>query len=146
MDTHSIRAGLNHVGDPYYNLNGYRSHRNLLAPKFDVFEAAGAYYLVGEIPGITAKRQVTYEWLADQTLFIRGHIDPLDLEAGWKSTQTSDNSETTENHVTQDMKNLRAERHVGDFERSFTFPTIVDTENMEAELEGGLLKIKISKR
>jgi len=127
IDTHSFRAKIQHAGDPYYNIDGL-SHKDVLAPKFDVIETEHAFFIVGDIPGVKAKELVSFEWLEDQTLFVRGHMDSLEAE------QKGDN-----------VKKLHIERHVGRFERSFTLPTKVDPKSLEATLEDGLLKISVRK-
>jgi HSP20 family protein len=43
-------------------------------------------------------------------------------------------------------KVLLRERHIGDFQRSFTFPTEVDSDHMEASLANGLLRIVVPKK
>lgn len=128
IDTHSFRAKLQHAGDPYYNVDGLPSHKNILAPKFDVFEKGDAYLLVGEIPGVKATEPISFEWLEDQTLFVRGEID---------SREADDKGD--------DIKRLHAERHVGQFERSFTLPMKVDPKSLQATREDGLLKISLRK-
>jgi HSP20 family protein len=127
IDTHSFRAKFQHTGDPYYNIDGL-SHKNVLAPKFDVTETEHDFFIVGEIPGVKSKELVSFEWLEDQTLFVRGHTDSLEAE------QKGDK-----------VKKLHIERHVGNFERSFTLPTRADPKSLEATLEDGLLKIHVRK-
>jgi HSP20 family protein len=124
IDTHSFRSKLQHVGDPYYNIDGL-SHKGVLAPKFDVTETENAFIIVGEIPGVKAKELVTFEWLENQTLFVRGHFDKPETE--------------------QNVKRLHIERHIGNFERSFTLPSPADPKSLEATLEDGLLKIRVRK-
>lgn len=43
-------------------------------------------------------------------------------------------------------RRLLNERHVGEFQRSFTFPTEVDADNMKASLANGLLRIVVPKK
>ncbi|HTT41330.1 MAG TPA: Hsp20/alpha crystallin family protein, partial [Burkholderiales bacterium] len=40
----------------------------------------------------------------------------------------------------------RIERRYGSFVRSFTLPTTVDTDNVKADYENGVLKIQLAKR
>lgn len=129
IDTHAFRAKLNHVGDPYYNVDGFPSHRGVLAPKFDIFETKSSYILIGEVPGLLPSSKVNYEWLEDQTLFIRGNVDPLSSFDGDKAAE---------------VKTVHSERQVGNFERSFTFPGKVKPD-IEQKREDGLLKILILK-
>jgi HSP20 family molecular chaperone IbpA len=64
--------------DPYYEVDGNRSHKGLIALKFDVCETEFAYLLYGEVPGVKDKQQISVEWLQSQTLFVRGSIKPED--------------------------------------------------------------------
>lgn len=43
-------------------------------------------------------------------------------------------------------KAMLRERHIGQFQRSFTFPTDVDSDHMEASLADGLLRIVVPKK
>jgi HSP20 family protein len=128
IDTHSFRAKLQHAGDPYYNIDGLPSHKHVLAPKFDILEKEDAYLLVGEIPGVKGKEHISFEWLEDQTLFVRGDVDSREAE-----------------EKGDDIKRLHMERHVGKFERSFTLPSKVDPKSLAATVEDGLLKISLRK-
>lgn len=38
------------------------------------------------------------------------------------------------------------ERHIGEFERSFTFPALVEADDLKASLAHGLLKIVVPKK
>ena len=66
--------------DPYYEIEGGRSHKRLGRPPFNVSETETAFLLDGEVPGITHKNQITVEWLQNQVLIIRGIIKPADTE------------------------------------------------------------------
>lgn len=43
-------------------------------------------------------------------------------------------------------RQLLHERHIGPFERSFTFPGEVDTDKMQARLKNGLLRVIVPKK
>ncbi len=133
IDTSSWRAKLHNVGDPYYNIDGLASHRNVLSPKFDIFETDSHYVLIGELPGLAQDSQVHYEWLGNQTLFVHGHID-----------RTFGESRATDAGISKTTKTLHLERHVGDFERSFTLPEPVNTD-VEHKLENGVMTVRIPK-
>ena len=66
--------------DPYYGIDGGRSHKSLYSPRFNVCETETAYVLDGELPGVEDKKQITVEWLMNQILIIRGMIKPADTE------------------------------------------------------------------
>lgn len=135
IDTKSFRNRLTHVGDPYYNIDGLRSHHGLLAPKFDVLESEEAYFLVGDVPGLSTEDGVKWEWLDHQILFLQGLIEPVGIETRPKDSTTSSK-----------MKMLHSERRFGPFERSFTLPMQVNSSCTKVELKNGLLTITVQKK
>jgi len=66
--------------DPYYEIDGVRSHKRLGRPRFNVSETETAFLLDGELPGVTNKDQITVEWLQNQVLIIKGIVKPADTE------------------------------------------------------------------
>jgi len=129
LDIHSIRAKLNNVGDPYYNIDMLPSHHGVLAPKFDVFEAPNRYIIIGDLPGVKPDA-IEIDWLDGQTLFIRGEIATHAL---------------AEAKDTADTKVLHRERQEGKFERSFTLPSKVDPQLLERSFADGVLQITLPK-
>jgi hypothetical protein len=50
-----------------------------------------------------------------------------------------------DDHLNKEPRYWLHERHTGDFERSFTFPTDVKPDEMKARLENGLLEMTVPK-
>jgi HSP20 family molecular chaperone IbpA len=61
---------------PYSDVDSRHSLRDVIAPRFDVWETEFAYLLDGEVPGIGDRSQISVEWLENQTLYVRGVIKP----------------------------------------------------------------------
>ena len=92
-------------------------------PAVDVVESADSYTVKAEIPGIDpADIDVT---LTGDTMTLRGE------------KRTEEKREEDNWHVT--------ERSYGSFERTFTFPTPVDAENVKADSENGVLTVTVRK-
>ncbi|KAK5027531.1 hypothetical protein LTR13_009463 [Exophiala sideris] len=151
VDRHSLRAKLQHVGDAYYNIDALPSHEGVLAPSFDVFEidslASGddhsnsdvqnvnGWLIVGDIPGIKLS-DVKIEWVDQSVLFVRGRIP--------KATgQTLNRLDGFRGIEAVNLKPLHKERQEGLLERSITFPTIVDVEDVRVEVENGVVLIRV---
>jgi HSP20 family protein len=94
------------------------------APPVDIYEDEHSITLKMEVPGIDPKDvDVRVE---DNTLTIRG-------ERKFEKEEKEENFH-------------RIERRYGSFLRSFTLPNTVDTDNVSADYENGLLKIRLTKR
>ena len=94
------------------------------APPVDVYEDEHNVTLKIEVPGIDEKDiDVRVE---NHTLTVHGE-------------RKFDKDEKEENY-------RRIERSYGSFTRTFTLPNTIDTENIEASYEKGVLNIKLSKR
>src|SRR5882757_4828218 len=145
IDTHSLRAKLQHAGDPYYNVDGLPSHHGVLAPKFDVFEihsatlapssnpsatsgdangdtaalevsAAADWLVVGELPGLKME-DIKIEWLDGTTVFVCGKLSTTSFP-GLAKTEGFGQIEH--------LKALHKERQERPFERSVTMPAKAD--------------------
>ena len=93
-------------------------------PPVDVYEDEHGITLKLEVPGVEQKDiDVQVE---NNTLAVRGE-------------RKFDKEEKEENFH-------RIERRYGSFYRAFTLPNTVDTENVNAEYENGVLKIKLAKK
>lgn len=92
-------------------------------PVVDVFEGKDAIRIVAELPGVRA--QDVKISLENHTLTLRGE----------KQQETQDTGERTH----------RYERVFGSFERTFTLPTTVDPDKIEASYADGVLTISIPK-
>jgi HSP20 family protein len=94
------------------------------APPVDVYEDEHNVTLKIEVPGIDEKDiDVRIE---NNTLTVHGE-------------RKFEKEEKEENY-------RRVERQYGSFTRSFTLPTSVDPENVQANYEKGVLKIKLAKK
>ncbi|KAJ9269682.1 hypothetical protein DTO212C5_4293 [Paecilomyces variotii] len=140
------------------------------APKFDVRESQEGYYLDGELPGVNQK-DVEIEFSDAETLVIKGRSERESTKTnvdenqkqieGHKSHQPTvedeEESAETTNAVTKSDKQVAkqteqpqhkywiSERSIGEFQRTFTFPTRVDQDNVKASLKNGILSIFVPK-
>lgn len=142
------------------------------SPKFDVVEEKDAYKLHGELPGLN-QSDVSIEFTDAHTLVIKGHtetryergepadgegkqhqIEPhkatVEDESAEKSKETamvSSDSQKTDvvGSGQQKMKYWVSERSVGEFHRSFSFPSRVDQDGVKASLKQGILSITVPK-
>lgn len=72
----SIHMLHQHIDDPYYGLDRHAPHKGVSVPRFDIRERADAFYLEGELPGLTSLNNIVCEFIGNQTLIIRGAIKP----------------------------------------------------------------------
>ncbi len=94
-----------------------------LSPAVDVTETPESFVIRAELPGVSPEAiNIT---LTGDTLTIRGE----------KTTETT--QEKNQAHV--------VERTYGSFARSFTFPTPVESDAVEAESSHGVLTVKVHK-
>jgi HSP20 family protein len=94
------------------------------APVVDIFEKDGSIVLKAELPGVDPKSvDIRVE---NNTLSLRGERK-LDSEVKRESYH-------------------RVERSYGTFARSFTLPTVVDTEKIKADFKDGVLQLTLPKR
>jgi HSP20 family protein len=93
-------------------------------PAVDVYEDEHKVTLKLEIPGI--KQEDVDVRLENNTLTVRG-------ERNFEKEEKEENFH-------------RIERRYGSFARSFTLPSTLDTENVQASYENGVLKIELAKR
>ncbi len=94
------------------------------APAVDVFENGEKVVLKLDIPGI--KEEDLDIRVENQTLSVRGE----------RKFETEEKEENFH----------RIERRYGSFYRSFSLPTTVDTENVAASYEAGVLKLELKKK
>ena len=94
------------------------------APAVDVFENGEKVVLKLDIPGI--KEEDLDIRVENQTLSVRG-------ERKFEGEEKEENFH-------------RIERRYGSFFRSFSLPTTVDTENVAATYEAGVLKLELTKK
>ena len=93
-------------------------------PPVDVYEDDQHIVLKMEVPGIEQK---------DVDIRLENNLLTVHGERKFEKEEKEENFQ-------------RIERRYGSFSRSFTLPNTVDTENVQADYENGLLKIKLGKR
>lgn len=143
---------------------GRRSTRTrTFNPRFDVRETEGTYELHGELPGID-RENINIEFTEPQTVVISGRVErsytsgtpPAGLveggaqkaaitEGGEKSAAPKDNNKGEKAEEGRQEKYWVSERSVGEFSRTFSFPTPVDHDNVSAALNNGVLSVTIPK-
>lgn len=133
------------------------------SPKFDVRETKDAYHLDGELPGI-AQNEINIEFSDPQTMVVKGKVEREYSEGdrpegeGAKKARVEDVEEekgqevsrTGEKGVTRAEGGPRhnywvSERSVGEFHRTFSFPSRVDSEAVKAKLKNGILSVTVPK-
>lgn len=95
------------------------------SPRFDIRETKDGYRLDGELPGVE-KKDIDIEFPDQTTLNIKGHTE--------KSTSEGEEGSW-----------WCMERSTGDFRRSFSFPSPVDQDHVDATLKNGVLSINVPK-
>jgi len=134
-------------------------------PKFDVKELKDSYELHGEFPGMEQK-DISIEWTDANTLTVKGRHEHVREEGSRPNTEvehhkdhqpsvedeTADNTQVAKKGEQQvakqsgDMpKYWVSERSVGEFHRSFSFPTRVDQDAVKASLKNGILSVIVPK-
>lgn len=147
------------------------SHLTPFTPKFDVKETKHGYELHGELPGIEQK-DVEIEFTDAHTLIVKGRSERTytsgPLPAGVIEGKTAPaaiegsngdkaHTATVEDEGAESTKVAKkeakepedkfwvSERSVGEFSRSFSFPTRVDQDNVKASMKNGILSIHVPK-
>ncbi|KAK3310317.1 small heat shock protein [Chaetomium strumarium] len=153
---------------------GRHSHVSTFNPKFDVRETDNAYELHGELPGID-RDKINIEFTDDQTLVIRGRSERTYtagnpsaglVEGGKQSTITEKGEEHAaaakeanangnggeeQGHEKANNNNKAfekwwvQERSVGEFARTFSFPSRIDQDAVSASLNNGVLSLVVPK-
>lgn len=134
-------------------------------PKFDVKELKDSYELHGEFPGMEQK-DITIEWTDANTLTVKGRHEHVREEGSRPTTEvehhkdhqpsvedeTADNTQVAKKGEQQVAKQSGdtpkywvSERSVGEFHRSFSFPTRVDQDAVKASLKNGILSVIVPK-
>lgn len=119
-------SAVGHLWDDYDQLfsNKHRANLRIFAPSFDIRETEDAYHLSGDLPGVKAK-DLDIEFQDSHSLNIKGHTE-RDSTSGEGSWWVS-------------------ERSVGDFRRTFNFPSAVNQEKVRASLKDGVLSMTVPK-
>jgi HSP20 family protein len=99
-------------------------HQAGFTPSVDVFEEDKAFLVKTELPGM--KPEDVHVSVENDVLTIKGE-------------RKLENAEKRDGYH-------RIERSYGVFTRSFTLPKTLDAEHLEAEMQDGVLKVRIPKR
>lgn len=94
------------------------------APAVDIFEHEGNIVLKAELPGVDSK---------DVDVRVENNVLTLRGERKFDSEVKKESYH-------------RVERAYGAFSRSFTLPTVVDTDHIKAEFKDGVLRLTLPKR
>lgn len=119
-----LQSKMNRIFSDYDGSYGYGSAWNLAdgLPKTNLYDSGDYLEILAEVPGLTKD---------DINIKIQGNY--LEI-SGVKKQDTP-----------QGYKAHRLERGTASFTRSFTLPTDVNSEKVEANLENGLLKLTLPK-
>ena len=151
----------NTMNDMQRSLANTESAVQSFTPRFDVKEDKDAYHLEGEMPGI-AQKDIEIEFSDDQTLTVKGRSErytesgekPKQINAPASEKQNGQESQSTEVATQNNEKGVAksdgptywmAERSIGEFKRSFSFPQRVDQDSVKASLKNGILSIVVPK-
>jgi len=118
-------------------------------PKFDVVELDDVYKLHGELPGISQK-DINMEFVDPHTLVIAGHVERSSTRSSQEEPSASGekSSEKSSRKTVEGQKEYKfwvSERSVGEFHRSFTFPSSVNQDGVTAGLKDGILEVTVPK-
>ncbi|CEL08117.1 Putative 30 kDa heat shock protein [Aspergillus calidoustus] len=156
--------------DNHRSTRGQGQHTSVrsFAPRFDVRETKDAYLLDGELPGI-AQKDIDIEFTDPQTLVVKGRSEreyhssnvgentsSSSTPAAEKQPQVEDAPEgegtvvrtSGEKQVAKHTEKPRywvSERSVGEFQRTFSFPSRVDQDAVKASLKDGILSVLVPK-
>jgi len=114
----SFRGASRNAGEDDWALGGS------WAPAVDIFELEGNIVLKAELPG----------------------VDPKDVDVRVENNVLTLRGERKFDSEVKKESYHRVERAYGAFSRSFTLPTVVDTEKIKAEVKDGVLRVTLPKR
>jgi len=129
---------------------GQFSSLRSFSPRFDFRESDDAYYLDGELPGIS-QENIDIEFSDHQTLVIKGRSEREFHESNPDTPQDQEGQDETSDEKSISVKKNNkyrywaSERSVGEFQRSFSFPGRVDQSNVRASLKNGILSVVVPK-
>ena len=118
--------------DPFEEMNRLHDHffsgKGLSKQAFrvavDIREEDDAFYVDAEVPGLSVE---------EIKVDVEKNVLTLSGERNFEKEETKD-------------KYRRVERQYGSFTRSFSLPETVDAENISADLEAGVLQLRLPKK
>jgi HSP20 family protein len=171
----SLFRMMDDIATNYESANPSSTSIRAFSPKFDVVEVKDAYHLHGELPGLdqkdvsiefadphtlVIKGHVEHRYERSEPAD-EGHKETTDAshkvtaedESAEKSKESKETAVTTTDGDKKDVaraghhktKYWVSERSVGEFHRSFSFPTSVDQDGVKATLKQGVLSITVPK-
>jgi len=127
-------------------------------PHADIRETMTKYYIEIELAGAHNLEDIAIRWEDQKVLLIRGLRKRIQLSEENENEQAQKENATQETdtkivakewQVSENeskVHNVRGERHLGPFNRTFEFAVAVDHENSRAYLHDGLLTIVVNKK
>lgn len=102
------------------------------SPRIDIAENENNFFIYAELPGLN-KEDVKITINDDRVLYLKGE-------------KKRDLSEEKDGEVNSDSRTyVRAERAYGEFSRSFVLPENINTENVNANFNNGVLAVTLNK-
>lgn len=158
---HDMQRAMSALEQPLLNtgrLLGSQSSNLLRYPATDIHETDDSYELQAELPGYD-KKDIKIEVGDDgRTLVVSGNVEKVHEEKpevpkkDTKESPKKDSQELTkkssDNQVAKHNKAPQwwvNERVVGSFTRSFSFPTTINSDNIKASYDNGVLKVVVPK-
>ncbi|KAJ6058061.1 uncharacterized protein N7446_007644 [Penicillium canescens] len=86
---------------------------------------------------------IEIEFSDPQTLVVKGHIE-RDYNTSNRQAQVED-EEAEQTGAEPTHRFWASERAIGEFQRTFSFPTRVDQDNVKANLKNGILSVQVPK-
>ena len=159
--------------DSHRSTRGQSQHIRAFQPKFDVRELKDAYELHGELPGIDQK-DMEIEFADPHTLVVKGRVERTyeggnaqqgritgevenkshkatvedDKDEAGVAASNGGNKQVSKHDGEKNAEEATywvSERSVGEFHRSFSFPSRVDQDNVKAKLNNGILTVTVPK-
>ncbi|KAI8637719.1 HSP20-like chaperone [Parasitella parasitica] len=121
-------------------------------PATDMVETPESYELNAELPGYD-KNNIKIELADSQTLVLSGSVDEqkeikpptTNAEADAEAEATAESTSAKEDPGENSPQWWVKERVSGSFSRSFVFPTPINSENIKASFDNGVLKVVVPK-
>ena len=120
----TLQDEVNRLFDSTYQANPNRSTLTAWAPSVDIYETENELVVKADLPDLTEK---------DIDVCVENNMLTIRGERKFDQTVKEDNF-------------LRVERSYGAFSRSFSLPSTVDTEKIQASYKNGVLRVELPKR